>query len=87
MHKLPSPWSIIRTDNGCWGITTAAPMVFLIALVIKLTGTLPGGRGKPDRPVDPEIASMVLACAVALILLLSAFVALRVVWPRAGAPD
>jgi hypothetical protein len=79
MRKLPSPWSIIWTDNACCGITTAAPMVFLIALVIKLTGTIPGSRGKPDRPVDPEVASMVLACAVALILFLSAVVAVRVV--------
>jgi hypothetical protein len=78
MRKLPSPWSIIWTDNACCGITTSAPVVFLMALVIKLTGTIPGSRGRPDTPVDPEIASMVLACAVALILFLSAIVAVRV---------
>ena len=78
MRKLPSPWSIIWTDNACCWITTIAPMVFLMALVIKITGTMPGGRGRPDTPVDPEVASMVLACAVALILFLSAIVARRV---------
>jgi len=78
MRKLPSPWSIIWTDNACCGITTSAPVVFLMALAIKLTGTIPGSRGRPDTPVDPEIASMVLACAVALILFLSAIVAVRV---------
>jgi hypothetical protein len=49
-----------------------------MALVITLTGTLSGSRGRPDTPVDPDVASMVLACAVALILFLSATVALRV---------
>src|SRR5262245_22716489 len=78
MRKLPSLWSIISTDNACWGIATSAPMVLFIALMIKLTGTMPGGRGKPDRPVSPEVASTVLACAVALILFLSAIVARRV---------
>jgi hypothetical protein len=78
MHKLPSPWSIIWTDNACWGITTSTPMVLLVALAIKLTGTVPGRRGGPDTPVDPEVASMVLACAVALVLLLAGIVALRV---------
>jgi hypothetical protein len=78
MRKLPTPWSIIWTDNVCCRIITIAPVVFFLALVIKLTGTIPGGRGKPDRPVDPEVASMVLACAVALMLILSAIVVLRV---------
>jgi hypothetical protein len=78
MRKLPSPWSIIWTDNACWAITTSAPMVLFIALMIKLTGTIPGRRGGPDTPVDPEVASMVLACGVALILVLSAIVAQRV---------
>ena len=78
MRKLPSAWSIIWTDRACSGIATTAPMIFLIALLIKLTGTIPGGRGKPDVPVDPAIASMVLAFAVALILFLAAIVALRV---------
>src|SRR5262245_7341870 len=78
MRKLPSPWSIIWTDNACWAITTSAPMVLFIALMIKFTGTIPGSRGRPDTPVDSDVASMVLAGAVALILFLSAIVALRV---------
>jgi hypothetical protein len=78
MHKVPSPWSIVSTDNACWAIATSTPMVLLIALLIKLTGTVPGRRGGPDTPVDPGVASMVLACAVALILLLAGIVALRV---------
>ena len=53
-------------------------MVFFIGLMVKLTGTIPGRRGGPDTPVAPEVATMVLACAMALILLLSAIVALRV---------
>ena len=78
MRKLPSPWSIIWTDNAYRGITIIAPVLCLMALVITLTGTIPGSRGRPDTPVDPDVASMVLACAVALILFLSATVALRV---------
>ena len=35
-------------------------------------------RGKPDTPVDSEVATMVLAGGVAVILLLAAIVALRV---------
>ena len=78
MRKLPSTWSIIRTDNACWGVTTSAPVVFFIALMIKLTGTIPGRRGGPDTPVDPEVANMVLVCAMALILFLAAIVGRRV---------
>ena len=78
MRRLPSPWSIIWTDNACCRITTIAPVVFLMALVIKLTGTIPGGRGRPDTPVDDEVASLVLAGAAALALFLSAIVARRV---------
>jgi hypothetical protein len=78
MRKLPSAWSIIATDNACWAMITSSPMVMLIALGIKLTGTIPGSRGRPDTPVDPHVATMVLAGAVALILFLSAIVARRV---------
>src|SRR5262245_19673106 len=78
MRKLPSPWSIIWTDNACCGMITSASFVIFIGLMVKLTGTLPGRRGGPDIPVDPEVASMVLACAAALSLFLSAIVALRV---------
>jgi hypothetical protein len=78
MRKQPSPWSIVCTDNASWAIATSAAMVFFIGLMVKLTGTIPGSRGRPDTPVDPEVASMVLACAVALILFLSAIVARRV---------
>jgi len=78
MRKLPSPWSIIWTDNAYRGITIIAPVLCLMALVITLTGTISGSRSRPDTPVDPDVASMVLACAVALILFLSATVALRV---------
>ena len=82
MHKLPSPWSIVSTDNPCWAIATASAMVFLIGLAVKLTGTVPGRRGGPDTPVDPEVAGMVLASAVALSLFLWVIVALRVVRVR-----
>ncbi|MCI0674506.1 MAG: hypothetical protein L0Y42_01885, partial [Phycisphaerales bacterium] len=64
MRKLPSPWSIIWSDNACCGMVTAAPLVLFIGLAIKLTGTVPGRRGGPDRPVDPDVATLVLACAV-----------------------
>jgi hypothetical protein len=60
MRKLPAPWSVISTDNVCWAITTSAPMVLFIALMIKLTGTIPGRRGEPDTPVNPEVANTVL---------------------------
>jgi hypothetical protein len=57
-------------------------MCFGLALMVKLTGTLPGGRGKPDRPVDPEFASMLLAGAAVWLLLLAAIVAARVALVR-----
>ena len=78
MRKRPSPWSVIWTDYVCCSISTSAPLVFLLGLMVKLTGTLPGRRGGPDTPVTPEIASMVLVCAVALTLFLATIVALRV---------
>ena len=78
MRKLPSPWSILWADNVCTAIATSIPMVLFIGLMIKLTGTVPGGRGTPDRPVDPEVATLVLACAVALILILSLIISRRV---------
>lgn len=71
MRKLPSAWSIIRTDNACWAVTTSAPVVFFIALTIKLTGTIPGRRGGPDTPVDPEVANMVLVDKASSALLRS----------------
>ncbi len=78
MHKLPSPLSIIWRDHVSWPIITSATFVLGIALAIKLTGTMPGRRGKPDIPVDPEVATLVLVCAVALVLFLSAIVVRRV---------
>src|SRR5262245_32250409 len=78
MRKTLSAWSIIRTDNVCWAIATSAPMLLLIGLLVKLTGTVPERRGGPDIPVDPDGGTMVLAGAVALILLLSAIAARRV---------
>ena len=78
MRKLPSVWSIVSIDNVCWAIITAAPMVLFVGLMVKLTGTIPGGRGKPDVPVDADVASKVLASAVALILFLALIVARRV---------
>jgi hypothetical protein len=78
MRRPPSTWSIVWTDNACYQITSISAVVFVVALLIKLTGTLPGGRGKPDIPLDPEFASLILAYAVAGILFLSAIVALRV---------
>jgi hypothetical protein len=78
MRTLPSPWSIIRTDNTCWAIVTGSPVILLMALGIKLTGAVPGSRGRPDTPLDPADATMVLLSAVALILFLSAIVARRV---------
>ena len=78
MRKLPSIWSIVGTDSACWQITSIAAVVFFVALMIKLTGTLPGGRGKPDVPVDPAFASLILAYALAGIVFLSAIVVRRV---------
>jgi hypothetical protein len=78
MRQQPSTWSIVWTDNACEKITSIAAVIFVVALLIKLTGTLPGGRGEPDIPVEPEFASLILACALAGILFLSAIVALRV---------
>jgi hypothetical protein len=79
MPKQPSAWSIIRTDEVCWAIASGGvPLVLGIAFAIKLTGTAPGRRGGPDVPLDPEVASMVLACGLALTLLLATIVARRV---------
>src|SRR5262245_16449016 len=78
MRRLPSTWSIVWTDSACWRSTSIAAVGFLVALMLKLTGRLPGGRGKPDSPIDPELASLILAYAVAGVLFLLAIVAQRV---------
>lgn len=78
MRKLPSPWSIIYTDNVCWAMFSVSPAVLFLALMVKLTGTLPGKRGGPDTPIDPAAATLVLAGAVVLLLFLAAIVAWRV---------
>jgi hypothetical protein len=78
MRKLPTARSILWTDNVCYVLSVIAPMCFGFALMVKLTGTLPGGRGKPDQPVTPEFANLLLAGATAFALLLSAIVAARV---------
>ena len=78
MRKLPKTSAILWTDNVCYALTVIAPVVFVLALMIKLTGTVPGGRGKPDKPIDPEHASIVLASATAFVLFLCGIVALRV---------
>lgn len=78
MRKLPSPWSIVWTDNACYQMVLFPPIFFLFALVVKLTGTWPGSRGRPDRPVDPEFASLALACTGGMLAFLWSIVALRV---------
>jgi hypothetical protein len=78
MRKLPSAWSIVWTDNVSYMLTSIGPVLFVLALMIKLTGTVPGGRGKPDQPVDPEFANLVLASAAALLAFFGALVSLRV---------
>jgi len=78
MRKLPSRWSIVWTDNTCYQLVVFPPGFFLFALAVKLTGTWPGGRGRPDRPVDPEFASLLLACTGGMLALLWWIVALRV---------
>jgi hypothetical protein len=78
MRKLPSAKSIVWTDNACNTMTTLAPVVFLLALLVKLTGTVPGGRGRPDQPVTPEFANLLLASAATLVMILGVFVVLRV---------
>lgn len=59
MRALPSPWSIIKTDNVCWAILTSAPLVLFMGLMIKFTGTMPGRRGGPDVPLDPAVEATV----------------------------
>jgi len=78
MRKLPTARSVLWTDNACYAISIVAPFVFVLALVVKLTGTVPGGRGKPDRPIDPESATLVLASATLFALVLAAIAAWRV---------
>jgi len=78
MRKQPSFWSILWTDKASYPIVTGGAMIFLMALAAKLTGTMPGRRGGPDIPVDPEAANLMLGCAVVLIVFLSSIVAQRV---------
>jgi len=78
MRKQPSLWSILWADKASYPILTGAAMILLIALPMKLTGTMPGRRGGPDIPVDPEVANLVLGCAVVLIVFLLSIVAQRV---------
>lgn len=78
MRRLPSPWSIVWTDNACYRIVSLSPVLLFFALMVKLTGTLPGGRNRPEVPVDPGVATAFLASATALVLVLTGLVALRV---------
>ena len=78
MRALPSPWTILRTDNRSYQLTWLGTVCLVLALLVKLTGTVPGGHGRPDRPVDPGVANLVLASAAALTALLGSIVALRV---------
>jgi hypothetical protein len=83
MRTPPSSWAIFWTDTASSPIISGAALLLFIGLMVKLTGTLPGSRGKPDIPVDPEVASMVLAGALTAILFLAAIMALRVARIRA----
>jgi len=74
----PPTRSILWTDPLCYQLTTLAPAVLLLALLVKLTGSVPGRRGGPDQPVDPATATWVLVGGIAVVLILSALVALRI---------
>lgn len=78
MHKRPSVWSIVWTDDLCYKISPAIVAVLFFGLMVGFTGTLPGGRHKPDVPVSPEVAAAIVAGSVVLTLLLMWPVALRV---------
>lgn len=78
MRKLPSAWSIVWTDSTCYQLALIAPTFFLFALLVKLTGTVPGSRGRPDRPVDPAFALLALACTGAFLAFAGTFLTLRV---------
>ena len=66
------------TDNACYLMVVYPLVCFLFALAVKLTGTLPGSRGRPDHPVDPRFASLALACTGGMLALLWSRVARRV---------
>jgi hypothetical protein len=82
MRTPPSSWSVFSSNELCCGIASAALLILFIGLGVEITGTIPGKRGGPDVPVSPEVARMVLACAVALVALLAAIVARRVARTR-----
>jgi hypothetical protein len=78
MRTPPSRWSIVWTDNACYQMVVFPPGFFLFALMVKLTGTWPGGRGRPNQPVDPEFANLFLVCTSGMLAFLWSIIALRV---------
>lgn len=83
MRKPPSAWSVVWTDNTCCQVVSIAVVVLFFGGMVALTGTLPAGRGKPEIPLEPEVAGRIVTSALAGVLLLAGIVAWRVTRIRA----
>jgi len=78
MRQPPRTRSIFWTESACYPLVCVAVAILLLTLGVKVTGTLPGRRGRPGTPVDPETASWILSGGIAAALALSAIAARRV---------
>jgi hypothetical protein len=64
--------AILRHDNPAFLLVTFGGVLFAFALLIWVTGSSPGGRGRPSRPVPPaEARALVLGTGVLMASLCS----------------
>ncbi|HEX6883536.1 MAG TPA: DUF3592 domain-containing protein [Planctomycetota bacterium] len=73
---------ILRHDNAAFLMATFGAVLFLIALVVWITGRAPAGRGRPPRVVSPQEARAELAFTGILMVSGGALASLRALWLR-----
>jgi hypothetical protein len=72
------PLKILRHDNLAFLLATFGSVLFAFAVVIWITGSAPGGRGRPSRDVSPAEARAFLLFTGTLMASLCSLSALRV---------
>ncbi|MCI0587468.1 MAG: hypothetical protein L0323_11570 [Planctomycetes bacterium] len=70
-------WKILRHDPHWFPMVAFGIVLFAFSLLVWITGRMPGGRGRPARPVDPEEARAFLSVAALLMASLCAIAGLR----------
>jgi len=73
---------ILWHDNAAFLLLTFGTVLFLFALVVWITGSAPGGRGRPARDVSPQEARIALAFTGTLMVGGGVLASLRALWLR-----